>query len=118
MEQEATKQQKKDDTLIGLLVVGAILLGVIGFVYLLSVQQKSGECETQYNPDGTVRVGCSPIDSLVSPSPAGSVELLDQLNKNSVSEVDKKLQEAAQDLQRRQNQRIQQQQPQVPQIPR
>lgn len=114
---QSIAQKKKDDALNGFLVIAGILLIVVGFVYLLSVQQKSDECVPTYNPDGTVQTGCGAVGTVVSPTPETSVDLLEQLNEGQVSEVDKRLQEAAQDLRNRQNAQRQQQQQQIPSLP-
>lgn len=112
MENIPEQTPRKDDTFSGLVIIAGVLILVIGFVYLLSIQKTSDNCETAYNPDGTVRAGCALSEPITSPAPETEVELLDQLNKNEVSEVDQQLQEAAQDFMQKQNQRIQQQQQQ------
>lgn len=120
MEQVATQPPKKDDTLSGLLVIAGVLMVIIGFIYLLSVQQKSDDCETLYNPDGTIKAGCALSEPIESQTPQSDVELLDQLNEDTTSEVDKSLQEAAQELQQninKQNQQSQQQQQAQPMQP-
>lgn len=117
MENVPDKTPKKDDTFSGLFIIAGVLILIIGFVYLLSIQQTSDNCETAYNPDGTIRAGCALSEPITSPVPETDVELLDQLNKNQVSEVDQQLQEAAEDFMQKQNQRVQQQQQQPqPQI--
>lgn len=119
MEQEELPK-KKDDTLTGFIVIGAVLALLLGFMYLLSIQKKAEDCTPRYNPDGSILVGCGDT-AVVSPTPKGPVEFLDNLNAQTEDPVDKKLQEAAQDLQKQMNQQKQQQQtqqqaqPQVPQ---
>ncbi len=117
MELQKDNQSKKDDSFSGLVIIAGLLLLLVGFIYLLSVQQKNDDCQTSYNPDGSVRAGCAVSAPLVSPTPETSVELLDQLNKNEVSEVDKRLQEAAQDLINKQEQQKKQNQQSSPQMP-
>lgn len=114
MENNLETNQKNDDSFKGFIIVGIVLVLLIGFIYLLSIQQKSEDCQTTYNPDGTVRTGCALSVPLTSPTPETTVELLDQLNQDEVSEVDKRLQEAAQDIIRQQEQR----QNQIPSIPK
>lgn len=110
--------QKKDETLNGFLIVAAILVVVIGFIYLLSVQQRSNKCTPIYNPDGTIQTGCDTEQVIINPTPATSVDLLDKLNEDRVSEVDKRLQEAAQELQNKQKAQDQQKSVQtLPQMP-
>lgn len=110
--------KKKDETINGFLIIAGILVIVIGFIFLLSRQQKGAECVPTYNPDGTVQTGCGAATIQISPTPETSVDLLDQLNEGQVSEVDKRLQEAAQDLRNRQNaQQQQRQQQQLPPMP-
>ena len=118
-ETQLPQPPKKDDTLSGFLIIAGILVIVIGFIYLLSIQQKSEDCIPVYNPDGTVQTGCNTTaNPLISPTPATSVDLLEQLNEGQISDVDKKLQEAAQDLRNRQNaQQQQQRQQQLPPMP-
>jgi sensor histidine kinase YesM len=114
-------QPKKDDTMMGFVIVAGILIIIVGFVFLLSRQQSSHECTPVYNPDGTVQTGCDALDTTLSPTPVTSVDLLDQLNEGQVSEVDKKLQEAADEFmnqQKAQQQKQQQQtQQQIPPMP-
>ncbi len=117
---ESTQHQmpvKKDDTVIGFVIVGVILSLLVGFMYLLSIQKNSTECTPQYNPDGSISNGCA-LNSMVSPTPVTDVELLDQL-KSTPSEVDQTLEEAAQDIQKqinaqKQNQQSQQALPPMP----
>lgn len=118
MENKVEPNPKNDDSFKGFIIVGVVLVLLIGFIYLLSIQQTSEDCQTAYNPDGTVRAGCAVSAPLISPTPVTSVELLDQLNQDQISEVDKKLQEAAQDIIRQQEQRQRQAPPpNTPQMP-
>jgi hypothetical protein len=121
MENHIQKVQKKDDSLTGLLVIGGIVVIIVGFVFLLSRQQNSQECTPIYNPDGTVQTGCANLDSTLSPTPVTSVDLLEQLNEGQVSEVDKQLQEAADEFMNQQKatqqKQTQQQQQQIPPMP-
>ncbi len=123
MEEHTTvvPQKKKDDTLQGLIIVGVILVLLLGFMYLFSIQKNAAECTPIYNPDGSIQTGCGEVNQ-VSPTPEGPVKLLDRLNSKE-SEVDKRLRESAEELQRKiqqqQQQQMQQQMPQqqVPNVP-
>lgn len=119
MEKNVTPPIKKDDSMTGFMIIGAVLILLVGFIILLSTQQKQETCTPVYAPDGSVITGCDdPLDSTLSPTPETSVDLLDQLNQGQVSEVDKQLQEAADDFMNQQKSRQQPpQQQQIPAIP-
>jgi membrane protein involved in colicin uptake len=105
---------KKDDTVRGFVIVGVIIALLLGFVYMLSIQQKAGNCKPELNPDGSVKTGCASVKgAAVTPTtPAGPVKFLDNLNQQSVNQVDKRLEDSAQQLQQQiqQQQQLQQQQ--------
>lgn len=107
--------KKKDDTLTGFIVIGAVLALLLGFMYLLSIQKKADDCVPRYNPDGSILVGCGDT-SVISPTPKGPVEFLDQLSPQT-DPVDQTLQQAAQDLQKQIQKTQTQQQQSQPQVP-
>jgi hypothetical protein len=119
MKDEQNSSVRRDDTLNGFLVIAGILILIVGFVFLLSTRQKEDACVPVYASDGSVITGCDTLDTTLSPTPVTSVDLLDQLNEGQVSEVDKQLQEAADDFMNKQKsqQPPPQQQQQIPPMP-